>query len=176
MQKNYLIPAWGELSAVVRGQPCLLVGDFNVEPTKILYLAKEISVWLWVDLEAESSLLLLPSAPEVLLVVIVGTLWLVALWLLLLFCLVGLILTGALPFILLSDSFLLCWVHLSGCSVCSAHSFVACLWLLVVGKVCSSRLGLMLFCWMSPCVWVMFLVLRVGLRGGSLFKVVRLGA
>ena len=26
--------ALGELSVVVRGQPCLLVGDFNVEPTK----------------------------------------------------------------------------------------------------------------------------------------------
>ena len=27
--------AFGELSVVARGQPCLLVGDFNVEPTKI---------------------------------------------------------------------------------------------------------------------------------------------
>ena len=26
--------ALGELSVVARGQPCLLVGDFNVEPTK----------------------------------------------------------------------------------------------------------------------------------------------
>ena len=26
--------AFGELSVVARGQPCMLVGDFNVEPTK----------------------------------------------------------------------------------------------------------------------------------------------
>ena len=31
------------------GQPCLLVGDFNVEPTKIPCLAKGISAGLWVD-------------------------------------------------------------------------------------------------------------------------------
>ena len=30
----------GELSVVARGQPCLLVGDFNVEPTEIPCLAK----------------------------------------------------------------------------------------------------------------------------------------
>ena len=28
--------AFGELSVVARGQPCSLVGDFNVEPTKSL--------------------------------------------------------------------------------------------------------------------------------------------
>ena len=44
--------ALGELSVVSRGQPCLLVGDFNVEPTKIPCLAKGISAGLWVDLEA----------------------------------------------------------------------------------------------------------------------------
>ena len=43
--------AFGELSVVARGQPCLLVGDFNVEPTKIPCLAKGNSVGLWVDLE-----------------------------------------------------------------------------------------------------------------------------
>ena len=43
--------ALGELSVVARGQPCLLVGDFNVEPTKIPCLAKEISAGLWVDFE-----------------------------------------------------------------------------------------------------------------------------
>ena len=32
--------ALGELSVVARGQPCMLVGDFNVEPTKIPCLAK----------------------------------------------------------------------------------------------------------------------------------------
>ena len=38
-----------ELRAVAAGQPCLLVGDFNVEPTKIPCLAKGISAGLWVD-------------------------------------------------------------------------------------------------------------------------------
>ena len=41
--------AFGELHAVASGQPCLLVGDFNVEPTKIPCLAKGISAGLWVD-------------------------------------------------------------------------------------------------------------------------------
>ena len=40
-----------ELSVVARGQPCLMVGDFNVEPTKIPCLAKGISAGLWVGLE-----------------------------------------------------------------------------------------------------------------------------
>ena len=44
--------ALGEASVVARGQPCLLVGDFNVEPTKIPCLAKGISAGLWVDLES----------------------------------------------------------------------------------------------------------------------------
>ena len=44
--------ALGELGVVARGQPCMLVGDFNVEPTKIPCLAKGISAGLWVDLEA----------------------------------------------------------------------------------------------------------------------------
>ena len=43
--------ALGELSVVARGQPCLLVADFNVEPTKIPCLAKGISAGLWVDFE-----------------------------------------------------------------------------------------------------------------------------
>ena len=43
--------AFGELSVVARGQSCLLVGDFNVEPTKIPCLAKGISAGLWVDFE-----------------------------------------------------------------------------------------------------------------------------
>ena len=41
--------ALGELHAVSSGQHCLLVGDFNVEPTKIPCLAKGISAGLWVD-------------------------------------------------------------------------------------------------------------------------------
>ena len=43
--------ALGELHVVARGQPCLLVCDFNVEPTKIPCLAKGMSVGLWVDFE-----------------------------------------------------------------------------------------------------------------------------
>ena len=42
----------GELGVVAREQPCLLVGDFNVEPTKIPCLAKGIMAGLCVDLEA----------------------------------------------------------------------------------------------------------------------------
>ena len=37
---------------VARGQPSLIVGDFNVEPTKIPCLAKGISAGLWVDQDA----------------------------------------------------------------------------------------------------------------------------
>ena len=44
--------ALGELHAVALGQPCLLAGDFNVEPTKIPCLSKGISAGLWVDLES----------------------------------------------------------------------------------------------------------------------------
>ena len=33
-------------------QPCLIVGDFNVEPTKIPCLSKGIFAGLWVDLES----------------------------------------------------------------------------------------------------------------------------
>ena len=51
-----LFDALGELSVVARGQPCMLVGDFNVEPTKIPCLAKGISAWLSVDLEVSWAL------------------------------------------------------------------------------------------------------------------------
>ena len=44
--------ALGELGVVARAQPCLIVGDFHVEPTKIPCQAKGISAGLWVDLEA----------------------------------------------------------------------------------------------------------------------------
>ena len=43
--------ALGELSVVAHGQPCLLVGELNVEPTKISCLATGISAGLWVDFE-----------------------------------------------------------------------------------------------------------------------------
>ena len=46
----------GELACVAREQPCLLVGDFNVEPTKIPCLAKGIMAGLWVDLDASWAL------------------------------------------------------------------------------------------------------------------------
>ena len=39
--------ALGELGVVAREQPCLLVGDFNGEPTKIPCLAKGIMAGLW---------------------------------------------------------------------------------------------------------------------------------
>ena len=48
--------ALGELSVVARGQRCMLVGDFNVKPTKIPCLAKGISAGLWVDLEVSWAL------------------------------------------------------------------------------------------------------------------------
>ena len=44
--------ALGELAVVARGQPCLVVGDFNIEPSKIPCLAKGVSAGLWIDLEA----------------------------------------------------------------------------------------------------------------------------
>ena len=44
--------ALGELGVVARGQPCLIVGDFNVKPIKILCLLKGITAGLWVEMEA----------------------------------------------------------------------------------------------------------------------------
>ena len=41
-----------ELAVVASSQPCLIVGDFNVEPTKIPCLLKGISAGLWFDLQA----------------------------------------------------------------------------------------------------------------------------
>ena len=40
-----------ELAVVSRGQPCVLAGDFNVEPTKILCLLKGMMAGLWFDLQ-----------------------------------------------------------------------------------------------------------------------------
>ena len=77
--------ALGELGVVARGQPCMLVGYFNVEPTQIPCLAKGIRLgsgltWKLPGLWRENlSLLLFVSALGILLVVIVGTSWLVAL-------------------------------------------------------------------------------------------------
>ena len=75
--------AFGELSVVARGQPCLLDGDFNVEPTKIPCLAKGIPAGLCVDFEKLGLWLLVCSQPllvnliGILLVVIAGISWLV---------------------------------------------------------------------------------------------------
>ena len=86
----------------------MLVGDFNVEPTKIPCLAKGISAGLWVDLEASWALATgrqpasyLVSVRGVLVVAIVVISWLVALLLLLLCSLARFKLTGGLPLILL---------------------------------------------------------------------------
>ena len=46
---HFFDAALSELHAVAADQPCLLVGDFNVDPTKIPCLAKGISTGLWVD-------------------------------------------------------------------------------------------------------------------------------
>ena len=71
-----LFDALGELGVVGRGQPHMLVRDHKMEPTKIPCLGKGISAGLWVDRGTPGlwlvgcSLLLLASAPGVLLVVI----------------------------------------------------------------------------------------------------------
>ena len=44
--------ALGEFSVVASGQPRMIVGDFNVEPTKTPSLSYGISAGLWVDLQA----------------------------------------------------------------------------------------------------------------------------
>ena len=65
--------ALGELRVVALDQPCLIVGDFNVEPTKIPCLSKGISAALWLiwNLLGPSLLvcLLLP------LVSVLGVIW-----------------------------------------------------------------------------------------------------
>ena len=48
--------ALAELAVVARGSPCLLAGDFIVEPTKIPCLSNGISAGLWVDLDAAWSI------------------------------------------------------------------------------------------------------------------------
>ena len=96
--------ALGELSVVARGQPCMLVGDFNVEPTKIPCLAKGISAGLWVDPGLwllVNSLFLPVCVSGVLVVVLVVISWLGAFLLLPLFCLARFSRTGGLPLILL---------------------------------------------------------------------------
>ena len=77
--------ALGELRVVAMDQPCLIVGDFNVEPTKIPCLSKGFLlgsglIWSLLGLSLlVCLLLLLVSVLGVILGDIVGILWLVAL-------------------------------------------------------------------------------------------------
>ena len=125
--------AFGELSVVAGGQPCLLVGDFNVEPTKIPCLAKGISAGLWVDLEEAWALAAgLRPAPTCkrdwgATGVIVGISWLVAFLLLLLFFPVRFRLIGGLLLTLRFGLFLTVAGDLSSYSACATHSPLACL-------------------------------------------------
>ena len=45
-----------ELAVISRGQPCVLAGDFNIEPTKIPCLLKGIMLGLWFDLQGAWSI------------------------------------------------------------------------------------------------------------------------
>ena len=97
-----------ELSVVARGQVCMLVGDFNVEPTKIPCLAKGILAGFWVDLggswalatgkQPSSTCMREWGSSEIL--------WLGALFLLLLYCLAQFKLTGGFRLILQLGPFL----------------------------------------------------------------------
>ena len=51
LAEQWVDAALSEMGVVARDQPCLIVGDFNEEPTKFPWLAKGISAGLWVDLE-----------------------------------------------------------------------------------------------------------------------------
>ena len=97
--------ALGELAVVARGQPCLIVGDFNVESTKIPCLAKGISaglIWKLPGLLQLVVLLQLPvSAHGTLTLEIGGIFRLDAHCVLLLFYLVKLLATGGFSLILL---------------------------------------------------------------------------
>ena len=180
--------ALGELSVVARGQPSVLVGDFNVEPTKILawrkgfrlgsgLILRKLGPWLLV-----CHLLPLVSVIGVLLVVIVGILLLAAplLLLLLLFLPARFSLIGGLLLILLLGLFLTAVGGLLGLrSRCSAPPFgllLGCLLLIKVegpsrlrfrgsGRsmmiVSSSCLDRMLYGWMSLLMLMTFL--RLGL-------------
>ena len=101
--------------------PCMLVGDFNVEPTKIPCLAKGISAGLWVDLEG-SWALATGRQPSSTCMREWGSsggtrrdfMGLGALFLLLLFCLARFRLTGGLRLILLFGPSLTMSVGLAG--------------------------------------------------------------
>ena len=185
--------ALGELHTVAFGQPCLLVGDFNVEPTKIPCLAKWISAGLWVD-SGEAWALAAGLQPS-------PTckrdwsstggrrriLWLGALLLLLLFSPARFKLIGGLLLILRFGLFSTAVggvaVLLSVCSVPPFGLPLGCLLLISLGVlsrlrfrgfgrfvtcVSSSCLVRMLCCWMSPLVLMMFL--KPGLSGLALLR------
>ena len=138
--------ALGELSVVARGQPCLLVGDFNVEPTKIPCLAKGISAGLWVDFGKLGLLLLVclliqpVSIAGLRVVVIVEILFLVVHMLLLLFCLARFSLIGGLLLTWLS---VLCLIMVGGSpglrSLFIAPPLWPASWLPVVDKTRGSK-------------------------------------
>ena len=56
LTEQLLDAAFGQLRMIALNQPCLIVGDFHVEPTKIPCLAKGISARLWVDLKVSWAL------------------------------------------------------------------------------------------------------------------------
>ena len=47
LTRQLFCAALGELDVVARRQPCLLVGDFNVEPTKIPFPVLEVLRLWW---------------------------------------------------------------------------------------------------------------------------------
>ena len=137
--------ALGELHAVASGQPCLLVGDFNVEPTKIPCLANGISSGPWVDFEKAWAVAagLQPAPPVSVvglrLVVTVENLFLVVHLLLLLFCLARFSQIGGLLLIWL---FVLSLIMGSG-SLGSLSLFVVHLFGLLLGCLLLIKVGVL---------------------------------
>ena len=134
--------ALGELHAVALGQPCLLVGDFNVEPTKILAWQKGFRLGSGLILVKLGLLLLvclLPLPVSVVglrMVVIVEILFLVVHLLLLLFSLVRFSRIGGLLLIWRSVLFLIMLGGIPG-----SHSlFVVPLFDLLLGCLLLTRL------------------------------------
>ena len=113
--------ALGELHVVACGQPCLLVGDFNVEPTNIPCLGSGLTLRRLGLVPLVCSLPLLVSVVGLRLVVIVGTLLLVVLLLLLLFFLARFSLIGGLLLTLRSVLFLTVVGESPGCAARSLH-------------------------------------------------------
>ena len=112
MTEQLFDAALGELHVVACGQPCLLVGDFNVDPPKPLAWQKGFRLGCGLAsrrlglLPLVCSLLLLVSVVGLRLVVIAGILFLVVLLLLLLFFLARFSLIGGLLLTLRSVLFL----------------------------------------------------------------------